>query len=118
MAPDKPADGSDPHVHVGLDVVHGEAATRNMLASSFGLAGDLPAAVPTGCGLRVPYAMTSPRPENVTCLACRQYARDQCLRLADQTVRLAATPGSPVTPAQAAQSAAKYRDLATKFASQ
>jgi hypothetical protein len=108
-------DGADPHVHVDVNVIHGEAATRNMLASTFGLAGDLPTVVMTGCGLRVPYAMTSPRPESVTCLACRQYGHDHCLRLADQAGRPAAIPGSQVSPGQAVQAAARYRDLARRF---
>ncbi|MGP4091319.1 hypothetical protein [Streptomyces sp. KR55] len=62
--------GFDPHVHVESKVVQGDAAVRNLMASTFGLAGDLPSHVTTGCGLRVPYAMTSPRPDRVTCLAC------------------------------------------------
>jgi hypothetical protein len=111
-------DRNDVQVHVDVNVTHGEAAVRNMLASTFGLVGDLPTAVTTGCGLRVLYAMTSPRPESVTCLACRQYARDHCLRLADQTVRLAVIPGSQVSPDQAARAPARYRDLATRFSGQ
>lgn len=111
-------DGGDLHVHVDVNVIHGEATVRNVLASTFGLVGDLPTAVTTGCGRRVPYAMTSPRPESVTCLACRQYARDHCLRLADQTMRLAATLESQMSPGQPARTAAKYRDLATRFAGQ
>lgn len=35
-------DGHNPHIHVESKVVRGEAAVRNMLASTFGLAGDLP----------------------------------------------------------------------------
>jgi len=104
-------DGGDLHVHVDVNVIHGEATVRNVLASTFGLVGDLPAAITTGCGRRVPYAMTSPRPESVTCLACRQYARDHCLRLADQAMRLAVTLESQMSPGQAARTAAKYRDL-------
>jgi hypothetical protein len=111
-------DSSDPHVHVDVSVTHGEAAARNVLASAFGLAGDLPAVVTTGCGLRVAYAMTSPRPESVTCLACRQYAGEHCLRLAAQVERLAASGGSQVSPGQAAQAAARYRDLAKRFSGQ
>lgn len=63
---------NDPHIHVELSVIHAEAATRDILAATFGLAGDLPSEVSTGCGVQVPYAMTSSRPENVTCLACRE----------------------------------------------
>ena len=49
---------------------------------------------------------------------CRQYARDHCLRLAEQAVRLAAIPGSQVSPDQAARAAARYRNLATRFSGQ
>ncbi|MEI5521003.1 hypothetical protein WB401_12410 [Streptomyces brasiliscabiei] len=45
-------DGNDPHIHVETGVVHGDAAARNTPASAFGLAGDLPSRVTTGCGLR------------------------------------------------------------------
>ncbi|MFD0852209.1 hypothetical protein ACFQ07_08250, partial [Actinomadura adrarensis] len=69
----------DPHIHVQVDVVGGDAAVRDMLASTFGLAGDLPSVVTTGCGLVVPFAMTSSRPEKVTCLPCREHARDEHL---------------------------------------
>ncbi|MFE9066997.1 hypothetical protein [Streptomyces violaceusniger] len=55
--------GDDPHIHVEPKVVRGVAAVRDMMASTFGLAGDLPSRIATGCGLRAPYAMTSPRPE-------------------------------------------------------
>jgi hypothetical protein len=36
----------------------------------------------------------------------------------DPHVRLAAIPGSQVTPDQAAKAAAKYRDLAARFSGQ
>ncbi|RBM18474.1 hypothetical protein DI005_18570 [Prauserella sp. PE36] len=73
---------SDPHVHVGRDVVHGDAAARNLVASTIGLVGELPSTLTTGCGSTVPYVMTSPRPETVTCLPCRDYTRAQRLRFA------------------------------------
>lgn len=88
-------DDGTPYVHVDVEVIHGEAAARNVLASAFGLAGDLPAVVTTGCGLRVPYAMTSPRLESVTYLACRHYARDLCRRLAER--RTGALPGTRIS---------------------
>lgn len=81
-----------------------------------GLAGDLPAEVTTGCGVRVPYAMTSPRPDRVTCLACREHARSEHLRLAEWVERLAGMPGAPVGPVQAAEAAARHRELAARFA--
>lgn len=110
-------DGGDPHIHVQVKVI-GDAAVRNMVASLFGLAADLPAVVRTGCGLRVPYAMTSPRPESVTCLACREYAREQHLRCAERAEDLSRLPavgagGAPVAYAQVAE---VHRDLARRFA--
>ena len=86
--------GSDPHIHVELNVMHADAAVRNLMASTFGLASDLPSEVTTGCGLTVPYAMTSPRPESVTCLACREHACRQHLRFAEQVERLSRMPGA------------------------
>ena len=109
--------GDDPHIHVEEKAVRGEAAVRNMLASTFGLAGDLPSTVATGCGLRVPYVMTSPRPDRVTCLACREHARTEHLRFADEIERIGTLPGSPVTSAEARQAAARHRALAERFSS-
>jgi len=104
----------DPHIHVGADL-NADAATRDLLASTFGLAGDLPSVVTTGCGQRVPRAMTSPLPERVTCLACREHAHRQHLRYAEQVERLADTPGLNVTREQARHAAAEYRALAAQF---
>jgi hypothetical protein len=107
--------GDDPHIHVEAKVIHGDAAVRNMLASTFGLAGDLPSLVTSGCGERVPYAMTSPRPENVTCLACREHAQREHLRLAEQVERLGSMPGSAISIDQAKLAAGRHRDLAKRF---
>ncbi|MEU2792826.1 hypothetical protein [Streptomyces sp. NPDC007100] len=107
--------GNDPHIHVGTNVTHGEAAARNILAATFGLAGDLPSHVTTGCGLRVPYAMSSPRPDRVTCLACREYARNEHLRLAETAERLSRMPGSTVSSAQGKRAADWHRALAREF---
>ncbi|WP_270072298.1 hypothetical protein [Streptomonospora mangrovi] len=90
-------------------------AVRDMMAAAFGLAGDLPSRVATGCGLRVPVAMTSPRPDRVTCLACREHARREHLRLAEQVERLARMPGSVVSPAQGRAAADRHRDAARRF---
>jgi hypothetical protein len=108
--------GNDPHVHVESDVVRRDAAVRGVVASTFGLAGDLPSLVTTGCGLRVPYAMTSPSPDNVTCLACREHARRGHLRFADEVERLGGMPGSTISPAQAKSAADRHRELAARFA--
>lgn len=107
--------GNDPHIHVESKVVHGGAAVRNMMASTFGLAGDLPSLVTTGCGVRVPYAMTSQRPNSVTCLACREHGRLAHLRFAEEVERLGSMPGSAVSTAQARLAADRHRDLAERF---
>lgn len=108
--------GSDPHIHVVSRTGRDDAAVRNMLAATFGLAGDLPSSVPAGCGVRVPYAMTSSHPDKVTCLACREHARREHLRLAEWVGRLGGMPGSAVSPVQAKQAADRHRELAEKFA--
>ncbi|WP_326728403.1 hypothetical protein [Streptomyces phaeochromogenes] len=107
--------GHDPHIHVEAKVGRGDAAVRNVLASTFGLAGDLPGVVDTGCGLRVPYAMTSPRPDRVTCLACREHAAREHLRLAEMVERLGLMPGSTISGTEAKQAAEWHRDLAKRF---
>ncbi|SCK08466.1 hypothetical protein [Streptomyces sp. WMMB 322] len=107
--------GEDPHIHVEVKVVRRDADVRDLMASTFGLAGDLPSQVATGCGLRVPYAMTSPRPGAVTCLACREHARVEHLRFADEVERLGSTPGSTITAGQAKLAADRHRELAAGF---
>jgi hypothetical protein len=107
--------GNDPHIHVESKVVHRDAAVRNLVASTFGLAGDLPSLVTTGCGLRVPYAMTSPRPDHVTCLACREHARVEHLRFAEEVERLGGMPGSTISAGQTKLAADRHRDLAEEF---
>ncbi|WP_369159684.1 hypothetical protein [Streptomyces sp. R02] len=108
-------DGRDPHLHVAAAAGRDAAAVRGLPASTFGLAGDLPAEVTTGCGVRAPYAMTSPRPDRVTCLACREHARSGHLRLAEWVERLAGMPGAPVGPDHATEAAARHRELAARF---
>ncbi len=107
--------GNDPHIHVEAKVVHADAAVRNLMASTFGLVGDLPSLVATGCGLRVPYAMTSPRPDRVTCLACREHARREHLRFAEEAERLSRMPGSTLSPEQGRLAADRHRALARRF---
>ncbi|MEV4642685.1 hypothetical protein AB0J80_35615 [Actinoplanes sp. NPDC049548] len=104
----------DPHIHVEVNVVRADAAVRNVVASAFGLAADLPAEVRTGCGLRVPYAMTSARPESVTCLACREHAHREHLRFAEQVAFVDVVPGMSVGGSLSA--AAEHRRLARRFA--
>jgi hypothetical protein len=105
---------SDPHIHVESRL-NADAAVRNMIASTFGLASDLPSVVTTGCGLRVPRAMTSPLPGRVTCLACREHAHRRHLRSAEQLERVSRMPGVNVSSAHARLAADRHRDLATKF---
>ncbi|WP_242908627.1 hypothetical protein [Actinomadura terrae] len=109
--------GDDPHIHVESAVVRRSAAVRDLMASAFGLAADLPSLVRTGCGLRVPYAMTSPRPDSVTCLACREHAQAEHLRFADEVEHLGRMPGSTITSEQAKLAADKHRELAKRFSS-
>ncbi|MFE4581298.1 hypothetical protein [Streptomyces chartreusis] len=109
-------DGADPHIHVDRRVSQYDARVRNLLAGTFGLVGDLPETVTTGCGLRVPYAMTSARPESITCLTCREHGHDEHVRLAEQIERLGAMPGAVVTGAEAGRAAEHHRDLARRFA--
>ncbi|WP_182887120.1 hypothetical protein [Microbispora sp. H10885] len=106
---------TDPHIHVEQKVMQAGAVYRGLLASSLGRAPDAPSVVTTGCGLQVPYAMTSPRPESVTCLACREHAHREHLRYAEQVERLGGMPGAPVTGAQAAEAARWARDVAKRF---
>ncbi|MFI7316703.1 hypothetical protein [Streptomyces venezuelae] len=106
---------NDPHIHVQSKAVHDDAAARNVLASTFGLAGDLPSLVATGCGLRVPYAMTSPRPDQVTCLACREHAQREHLRFAEEVERLSRMAGSTISPEQGRLAADRHRGVARRF---
>ncbi|TMR95468.1 hypothetical protein [Nonomuraea basaltis] len=107
---------TDPHIHVEQKVVQAGAAFRNVIVSSLGLVPDAPSVVTTGCGLQVPYAMTSPRPESVTCLACREHAHREHLRFADQVERLSRMPGWPFAGDEAAKAVEWTRDHAKKFA--
>jgi len=83
----------NPHIHVERNL-NREAATRSMLAATFGLVGDAPVTVVTGCGLEVAYAMTSARPEKVTCLPCREHAARWHVTAASQMELLAPEVGS------------------------
>ncbi|MCK9896859.1 hypothetical protein [Frankia sp. AgB32] len=107
----------DPHIHVDNRVLQTGAAYRNLVVASVGSAPDAPTVVTTGCGLRVAYAMTSRRPESVTCLPCRNHAEREHLRFAEHVERLGRLPGSPMAAGQATGAARWARDLATRYSS-
>ncbi|MDT3446403.1 MULTISPECIES: hypothetical protein [unclassified Pseudofrankia] len=104
----------DPHVHVEWTVPNTSADTRAVTASVFGLVGDTPRTVRTGCGAQVPYASTSPHPERVTCLPCRDHARDRHLRYAATIEGTAALLGPDHIQAALA-AARRLRDIADRF---
>ncbi|MEU4165107.1 hypothetical protein [Actinoplanes sp. NPDC026670] len=106
---------NDPHIHVEGGKLHSRAVERNLLASVFGLVGNLPASVTTACGVQVPFAMTSAEPGVVTCLPCRKNAAERHRRFADQVADLGAGPSSPFTGMEATDAAAAHRDLARRF---
>ncbi|MEV5598744.1 hypothetical protein [Streptomyces sp. NPDC052496] len=108
-------DEHDPHIHVEKDVVRAGAAFRDVTARLLGRAPDAPSVVTTGCGCRRPYAMTSPRPEKVTCAPCREHAHRAYLRFAERIEELARMPGLPFTGAQAAEAAERLRELARRY---
>ncbi|SDL31321.1 hypothetical protein [Nonomuraea jiangxiensis] len=107
---------ADPHIHVDRKVMGAGADYRNVIASTLGAVPDAPTSVTTGCGLQVAYAMTSSRPESVTCLPCREHARQEHLRFAEQVERLGRMPGAPVTGDEVAKAARWARDIAGRFA--
>nr|QEO73874.1 hypothetical protein [uncultured bacterium] len=102
---------TDPHIHVEQKVLEAGAAMRGVITSMLGRAVDAPSVVTTGCGIEVPYAMTSTRPESVTCLPCRQHAHREYLRFADQVERLSQNPVMPID----GDAVSKIRDLAKRF---
>jgi hypothetical protein len=105
----------DPHIHVEGGPLRARAAERNLLASTFGLVGELPAEVTTACGLRAPFVMTSAEPDTVTCLPCRKHAAGQHRLFAEQVATLGTGPASPFTGLEAARAAAAHHDLARRF---
>jgi hypothetical protein len=107
----------DPHIHVERQVVRAGVDYRNVVSSTLGAAIDAPAEVTTGCGIRVPYAMTSPHPERVTCLPCREHAAREYRAFADQVENLSRMPGAPVNAGDATEAVRRLRDLAERFAS-
>ena len=109
-------DDTDPHIHAWRQVVQASVPYRSFVASTLGLVTDAPSTVTTGCGLTVRYAMTSSRPESVTCLACRDFARREHLAFAEQVLRLSRAPGVSITADDAAKAAERHHALARRFA--
>ncbi|WP_206789953.1 hypothetical protein [Amycolatopsis sp. MtRt-6] len=107
-----------PHIHVERKVLEAGPEVRNLISSMLGRTTDAPSVVTTGCGRQVPFAMTSPRPESVTCLACREHAHREYTRFAEQFERLGRgpLPGGAVSAEQIAAAVDRLRDLAKRFA--
>ncbi|WP_203827527.1 hypothetical protein [Actinoplanes palleronii] len=108
--------GIDPHVHVEVGLVRSGADVRNLLAATFGLVGDLPAEVETGCGQRVARVMTSPHPRSVTCLPCREFASEQHRVFAEQLETMFRMPGVAVQHEDGREAVARHREIAARFA--
>ncbi|MFL6124694.1 hypothetical protein [Actinophytocola sp.] len=107
---------TDPHIHVDRKVIEAGADYRDVVTSLLGVVPDRPSVVTAGCGQQVSYAMTSTRPESVTCLPCREHAHREYTRLATQFEHLGSMPGSTVVPAgEMAKAAAHLQDLARRF---
>ena len=70
----------DRRVHVESDLMGGTSAVAGLMAAARGGAprfGELPdptALVRTGCGQLRAWVSTSPLPEQITCLSCREHA--------------------------------------------
>jgi hypothetical protein len=115
----------DPHVHAEKTPMpgFGHAATQNLIVRATGLVPDLPKTVGTGCGVRRPLAMTSTVPEKITCLACRDWAREEYLTwagMAHAAAELAeaeprAAIAAKTTPADLRAEERTYRQLAARF---
>jgi hypothetical protein len=115
----------DPHIHAEKTPMpgFGHVAMRALITEATGLVPDLPKTVGTGCSRRRPIAMTSTVPENVTCLACRDYAHAEYLTWAGMAHAAAeiaeAYPGAAIvakaTPDDLRSEERTYRELAARF---
>jgi hypothetical protein len=111
----------DPHVHAEKTSLpgFGHKAIRALITDALGVTPDLPKTVGTGCGLRRPFASTSTIPEHITCLACREWLRGECLFWADTAAHAleltaeVARPGSPAADDLRAEERT-YRALAAR----
>lgn len=113
----------DPYIHVENTIMpeFGNAEMRNMIASVTGLAPDLPKTVGTGCNRRRSWSQISKVPERVTCLACREYARQQLIEHAEMADALLALADAELylrgktTPEEVAEEARRDRALAARY---
>ena len=115
----------DPHIHAEKTPMpgFGHASVRAIITEATGLVPDLPKTVSTGCGVRRPIAMTSTRPEAITCLACRVWARAEYLLwagMAHAAAELAAAEpraavAAKTTPGELLDEERLYRGLAARF---
>ena len=115
----------DPHIHAEKTPMpgFGHAAIRAIITEAIGVAPSLPKTVGTGCGVRRPITMTSTAPEKITCLACRDWAREEYLTWAGMAHAAAepaeAEPKSAIaaktTPDDLRAEECTYRELAARF---
>jgi hypothetical protein len=115
----------DPHIHAEKVPMpgFGHAAVRELITEAIGLVPDLPKTVGTGCRLRRPIAMTTTRPEAITCLACRDWAREHYVKWAGMASAAAeiaeaeprAAIAAKTTPADLRSEERTYRELAARF---
>jgi hypothetical protein len=82
-----------------------------------GRAPSVPTTVTTGCGERRPLAATSRTPERVTCLACREHARQahEAWAAALESTVTAVVAFDPDLAARAGTEARRHRDLAARY---
>ena len=113
MATNEPS--LDPHVHAAAGLVD-RGEMRAALTQVLGRAPVLPSTVTTACHQRRPLAMTSVLPERVTCLPCRESAREAHLEAARALDSMAALPTLGTEDLQQLrQRASRHRDLARRF---
>jgi hypothetical protein len=105
----------DPHVHA-RSALTDPGRIRAALTRALGRAPTLPATVTTACRQRRPLAMTSVLPERVTCLACRESAREAHLRAARALEALTSLPTTSAEHVEETRRRAlEHRDLARRL---
>jgi len=104
----------------------GQIAMTDLIGRATGVAPELPETVGTGCGRRRRLSDTTTVPENVTCLACADYARAQQIQaagnaealmtLGDAQLAALAQPGKPaLTAARLQQIASEHQAMAARY---